>query len=58
MFVPDWKRARELTVHPGAYCTVDRRHLTVVFEETPVERSSPQGFLNEAWQGLRGWLEE
>ena len=41
MFAPDWKRARELTVHPGAYCTVNRRHLTVVFEEAPVERSRP-----------------
>lgn len=35
MYAPDWKRARELTVHPGAYCTVDRRHLTVMFDLAP-----------------------
>jgi len=41
MFAPDWKRAREFTVHPGAYCTTDRRHLTVVFEQAPIQRRRP-----------------
>lgn len=43
MFAPDWKRARELTIHPGAYCTVDRRHLTVMFDLAPEQRRRPVG---------------
>ncbi|WP_395732633.1 hypothetical protein [Prosthecobacter sp.] len=43
MFVPDWKRARELTVHPGAYCRVDRRHLTVMFDMAPEQRRRQAG---------------
>ena len=35
LFAPDWKRAREFAVHPGAYCTVDRKHFIVMFELTP-----------------------
>ena len=41
MFAPDWKRARELTIHPGAYCMVDRRHLTVMFDMAPEQRRRP-----------------
>lgn len=41
LFAPDWKRARELTIHPGAYCTVDRRHLTVMFDMAPEQRRRP-----------------
>lgn len=43
MFVPDWKRARELTVHPGAYCRVDRRHLTGMFDMAPEQRRRQVG---------------
>ncbi len=41
MCAPDWKRARELTVHPGAYCTVNRRHLTVMFDLAPEQLRRP-----------------
>lgn len=43
LIVPDWKRARELTIHPGAYCSVDRRHLTVMFDMAPEQRYRPSG---------------
>lgn len=32
IFAPDWPRARKFGVHPGSYCSVDPKHLTVLFE--------------------------
>ncbi|TDU71178.1 ribonuclease [Prosthecobacter fusiformis] len=35
IFAPSWETAHKYKVHPGAYCSVDRKHLTVMFELTP-----------------------
>ena len=32
IFAPTRELAQKHRVHPGAYCSVDRKHLTVMFE--------------------------
>jgi hypothetical protein len=32
IFAPNWNLARIHGVPPGAYCSVDRKHLTAMFE--------------------------
>jgi hypothetical protein len=37
-FAPTWDRARRLAIHPGAYRSANRKHLTVIFELAAPER--------------------
>lgn len=42
IFAPTFERARKHRTHPGAYCSVDRKHLTEMFELAP-EHSPANG---------------
>ena len=55
IFAPNWESARKYQVHPGAYCSVDRKHLTAMFELAlePTPDSAPHAPRDRA-----GWSAE